>query len=175
MENIIFVVSIIGWMSEVSHKRSSSSEVPLSLRSLHAWKWIYLVVQDWLHPTLCRNFRFPQKLKYSLSFKLDNFWPSESFQHTQPGSDPALTKANGSFAINFIGEGKNLSQTVPIWADYFAQIKVLVFCFFVVVLVFFFLIAMVSIIIYIFSLLFDWTSVCCALYKQERKLAPKSL
>lgn len=60
-----------------------------------------------------------------MSFRLDNFWPFGSFQCTQLGSDPALTKANGSFAINLIGVGKNLSQAVPIRAvDYFAQIKV---------------------------------------------------
>lgn len=49
-----------------------------------------------------------------MSFKLDDFWPFESFQCTQPGSDPALTKANGSFAINLIGVGKNLPQAVTI-------------------------------------------------------------
>lgn len=60
-----------------------------------------------------------------MSFKLHNFWPFESSQCTQAGSDPALIKTNGSFAINLIGIGKNLSQAVPIQAmDYFAQIKV---------------------------------------------------
>lgn len=51
-----------------------------------------------------------------MSFKLDNFWPFESFQCTQPGSDAALIKANGNFAINLIGVGKSLSQAVPIQA-----------------------------------------------------------
>ena len=60
-----------------------------------------------------------------MSFRLDSFWPFESFQCTQAGSDPALIKANGSFAINFMGVGKNLSQAVPIQAmDYFVQVKV---------------------------------------------------
>lgn len=40
MENIIFVVSIIGWVTEVSHKASSVSEVPVSLRILCAQKWM---------------------------------------------------------------------------------------------------------------------------------------
>lgn len=60
-----------------------------------------------------------------MSFKLDNFWPFESFQCTQSGSDAALTKANGNFAISLIGVGKSLSQAVPIQAmAYFAQVKV---------------------------------------------------
>jgi len=59
-----------------------------------------------------------------MSFKLDIFWPFESFQCTQAGFDHGLIKANGSFAINLMGVGKNLSQAVPIQAMDFVQVKV---------------------------------------------------
>lgn len=112
-----------------------------------------------------------------MSFRLDNFWPFGSFQCTQLGSDPALTKANGSFAINLIGVGKNLSQAVPIRAvDYFAQIKVsALVCFFFS----FLLIAMFFIIICIIYFQYYLTefkyAVHCMNRYLERKLAPKSL
>lgn len=80
-----------------------------------------------------------------MSFKLDNFWPFESFQCTRPGSDAALTKANGNFAISLIGVGKSLSQAVPIQAmAYFAQVKVFALVdFFFLIAIFFIIICII--------------------------------
>lgn len=69
-----------------------------------------------------------------MSFKIEIFWPFESCQSIQAGSDPALIKPNGSFAIDFMGVGKNLSQAVPIQVKIFALVALfLIACFFIII------------------------------------------
>lgn len=96
-----------------------------------------------------------------MSFKLDVFWPFGSFQCTEAGSDPALIKANGSFAINLMGVGKNLSQALPIQAmDCFVQLEVFA-------LVALFLTSLFFSLLFVFQVYLDTlTKLCSAVYKQ---------